>query len=123
MSLLSSIDTSQFTTPYTASQEISPFQPIQAIDDAKRETPNVAAEDEETPKVDLNSYYSNVLPPSTNNSLESDLAHVAEDFSNAVTSAVENGMNPQDAVYLQKAKTAYKAMINIVNNSNFELTV
>ena len=123
MSLLSSIDTSQFTTPYTASQEISPFQPIQAIDDAKRETPNVAAEDEETPKVDLNSYYSNVLPPSTNNSLESDLTHVAEDFSNAVTSAVENGMNPQDAVYLQKAKTAYKAMINIVNNSNFELTV
>lgn len=124
MSLLSSIDTSQFTTPFAAAQEISPFQPIQAIDDAKRETPNVAAEDVETPKVDLSNYYANVQPPNINNSLESDLSHASQNLSEAVMAAVENGYTPQDAVNIQKAKSAYQAMVNIIKEtSTFELEI
>ena len=123
MSILSSIDTSQFTTPFAAAQELSPFQPIKAIDNAKQDTPNVAAEDFESPKVDLNNYYANVQPSEENNSFGSNLSQLSQKLSDAVISAVENGYSPQDAVYIQKAKTAYQAMLNVANNSTFEIEI
>ena len=123
MSLLSSIDTSQFTTPFAAAQEISPFQALQREDVAKQETPNVAAEDVETPKVDLSNYYSNVQPPDIKNSLGSDLSHAAQNLSDALNSAAENGMTPKDAINIQKAKYAYQAMMTVAKYSNFELEI
>ena len=123
MSLLSSIDTSQFTTPFAAVQEISPFQVARQQDYAREETPNVAAEDTETPKVDLSNYYSNVQPPEVNNSFGSNISQASQNLDNAIHSAIENGFTPQDAVYIQKAKAAYQAMINIANSSNFEIEI
>ena len=123
MSLLSSIDTSQFTTPYAAVHEISPFQTARQQDIAWEETPNVAAEDTETPKVDLNNYYSNVQPPEVKNSFGSDISQASQNVDNAINAAIENGFTPQDAVNIQKAKAAYETMINIANSSTFELEI
>ena len=131
MSVLSSIDTSLFTTPYYAAQETDPFQPIKAIDYAKEETPNIAAEDTETPQVDLNNYYANVQPDeyNQNNGSSSDvwanLALAEQNFGDAVMEAVAKGMTPQTAVNLQMAKVAYTASMRVaaVEKSTFEFMV
>ena len=123
MSLLSSIDTSQFTPFLNALQELNPFQTARQQDYAHEETPNVAAEDNNTPKVDISNYYANVQPPEVNNSLGSNISQLSQNLSEAVMSAVENGMNPQDAVYIQKAKAAYQTLINVANSSNFEIEI
>ena len=57
MSVLSSIDTSQHTTPLSTLLLNGNQQTTTAIEAKKEvevETPNVAAVDKETPKVDLN---------------------------------------------------------------------
>ena len=123
MSSLASIDTSQFTTPFAAAKEVNLFQPIQAIDNAKQDTPNIAAEDTESPRVDLSNYYANVQPPEVKNNLGSNISQLSQNLNNAITYAVENGYSPQDAVYIQNAKSAYQAMINIANNSTFEIEI
>lgn len=125
MGILSSVDTSLFTTPYSAAQESGLFQPVKAIDNVKRDTPNVAAEDLETPKVDLNNYYSNVQPENFNSDVLSEVVQAEQNFGDAVMSAVANGMNPQDAVNLQMAKTAYMATMKVADaeNSTFEFII
>lgn len=125
MGVLSSIDTSLFTTPYYASQELNSFQPVKAIDYAKQEFPNAAAEDPDTPKVDLNNYYSNVQAQEFNSDVLSDVVQAEQNFSDAVVSAISNGMNPQDAVNVQLAKTAYVASMKVAKaeNSTFELII
>ena len=125
MSIASSVDMSMYTTPYSSALENTSFQPIRAIDYAKQDTPNVAAEDFETPKVDLNNYYSNVRPSDQNSSVLSDVVNAEHNFSDAVMSAVENGMNPQDAVNIQMAKAAYAASMQVaqVENTTFELMI
>ena len=63
MSALTSLDTSQHTTPLSLQQLQNNQLTTTAKEvekNAKVETPNVAAVDKETPKVDLNNYYSNV---------------------------------------------------------------
>ena len=128
MSVLSSIDTSQYTTPFTAAQASNIQQNLIEKDDAQLETPNIAAADKETPKVDLNNYYSNVQPPSveTNDvkNKQTGVAQASQNFSNAVATAVEHGMNPQDAVNIQKAKAAYESSIQAAQTSStFQLRV
>jgi len=127
MSVLSSIDTSQYTTPFTAAIESNVQQNLAKIDDAKLETPNVAAVDKDSPKVDLNNYYSNVQPPSpeTNDvhNKQTGVAQASQNFSNAVATAVEHGMNPLDAVNIQKAKAAYESSIQMAQTSSFKLAV
>ena len=128
MSVLSSIDTSQYTTPFAASQAVSIQQSLIEQDNAKLETPNIAAADKETPKVDLNNYYSNVQPPSpeTNDvkNKQTGVAQASQNFSNAVALAVEHGMNPQDAVNIQKAKAAYESSIQAAQTSStFQIQV
>ena len=59
MSALTALDTSQHTTPLSLQQVSNnqlrtTAQEIEKVE--KNETPNVAALDEETPKVDLNNY-------------------------------------------------------------------
>ena len=124
MSILSSIDTSQFTTPYAAAQEVSLFnQSLPTKEEAKQETPNAAALDSYTPKVDLNNYYSNVQPVHVNSDIGSDLAQASENFNNAVSDAIQKGINPQTAVNIQKAKSAYQAMMNVYQTTTFELEI
>lgn len=124
MSLLSSIDTSQFSTPFSAIQEISPFQTARQQEHyAREEFPNAAAEDNETPKVDLSNYYANVQPPEVKNNLGSNISQASQNLDNAISTAIENGYTPQDAVNIQKAKAAYEAMINVFNRSNFEIEI
>lgn len=125
MSILSSLDTSMFTTPYAAAQDVNSFRQISPVDYAKQEMPNVAAEDKETPKVDLNNYYSNVQPSDLNSDVLSDVVQAEHNFNEAVMSAIANGFNPQDAVNIQMAKSAYVASVKVaeVENSTFELIV
>ena len=123
MDPLSSVDTSQYTSPIVAAQGFSPIQPIMEQDYAREETPNVAAEDFDSPRVDLNNYYANVQPTEVNNSFGSNISQLSQNLSDAIINAVENGFSPQDAVYIQKAKAAYETMINIAKKSNFELEI
>ena len=125
MSVLPSIDTSQFTTPYTAALSADSFMPVRSIDRIKYETPNAAAEDPETPKVDLNNYYSNVQASGLNSDVLSDVVQAEQNFGDAVTSAIANGYSPQDAVNIQTAKAAYAASMKVAEavNSTFELLI
>ena len=128
MGVLSSIDTSMFTTPYSASLDVNSlnsFQPVRAVDNVKYETPNVAAEDPSTPKVDLNNYYSNVQSSDFNSDVLSDVVKAEQNFSDAVSSALANGYTPQDAVNIQMAKAAYAASMKVAEaeNSTFELLI
>ena len=127
MSLLSSIDTSQYTTPFTAALATSQQQTIAELDTAKLETPNVAATDKETPKVDLSNYYSNVRPASPDTTdvknMENGVAQASQNLSNAVAAAVEHGMNPQDALNIQKAKVAYETTMKSASTSTFQIAV
>lgn len=127
MSALSSLDTSQHTTPLSALQ-LNGNQLLSsakvAETNAKLETPNIAAEDKETPKVDLNNYYSNVQSPSLNSDVESQAVQAEQNLSNAIATAVTHGMNPQDAVNIQKAKAAYESTMKATQTTtNFELSV
>ena len=139
MSALTALDTSQHTTPLSVQQVNNnqlktTAQEIEKVE--KNETPNVAALDKETPKVDLNNYYSNVQDPTLNADVakqavqvpEGDVATQAtiseQNLSNAVATAITHGMNPQDAVNIQKATAAYKTqMQNVQAASTFELQV
>ncbi len=124
MSSLSSIDTSQYTTSYAATFES--FQPTGAEAYKAAEVKNVAAVDEkEAPKVDLSSYYTNVPPPEMNADVKSQVSQASQNLSNAISAAVVNGgMSAQDAMNIQKAKTAYEATISAANTqSTFELQV
>lgn len=125
MSALTSLDTSQHTTPLsvlqlqnnqltTTAKEIEKY--------SKLETPNVAALDEETPKVDLNNYYSNVQAPELNPEKPQSL-QAGQNLSNAIATAVSHGMNPQDAVNIQRAKAAYETSLKSGQTSTFELQV
>ena len=141
MSALTALDTSQQTTPLSVQQ----LQPNQLTTTAKEieknsklETPNVAALDEETPKVDLSNYYSNVQAPEqrgnhydgqefqnsgAESSMQTHVTQAGQNLSNAIAAAVSHGMNPQDAVNLQKAKVAYESTMNTAQTSTFELEV
>lgn len=125
MSILSSVDMSMYTTPYSSALETSSFQSVREFDSAKQETPNVAAEDTNTPKVDLSNYYANVQPQNLNSDVMSDVVQAEHNFSDAVMSAVNNGLDPQSAVNVQTAKAAYIASMKVaeVANSNFELMI
>ena len=127
MSILPSIDTSQYTTPLSVlfDDSVSQVTTAQSVEKISRyDRPNVAAEDDDTPKVDLNNYYSNVQPPyaEINGDLESSLVQASENFNNAIMQALENGYSPHDAVNVQKAKVAYQALMK-AETSTFELFV
>ena len=124
MSSLTAIDTSQYTT--ALSSVFEPFEPKSAEEYRQEQTPNVAAvEEKETPKVDLSNYYSNVVPPELNADVKTQVSQASQNLSNAISVAVANGgMSAQDALNIQKAKTAYEATINSANTqSSFELQV
>ena len=140
MSALTALDTSQHTTPLSLNQVNNnqfrtTAQEIEKVE--KNETPNVAALDKETPKVDLSNQYSNVQAPS----LDSDVAaqatqtqgldtevvpqavQASQNLSNAIATAITHGMNPQDAVNIQKAKAAYETTMQTAQSSTFVLDV
>ncbi len=123
MSALTALDTSQHTTPlslqqYQGNQLTTTAKEIEK--NSKLETPNVAALDKETPKVDLNNYYSNVQAPEFN----TETAQAGQNLSNAIAAAVTNGsMNPQDAVNIQRAKAAYESTMRSSQTSTFDLQV
>ena len=125
MSSLSSIDTSQYTTPLASSFEA--FQPLGAKAYEEAQVPNVSAvEEKETPQdVDLSQYYANVVPQEFNADVKSQVSQASQNLTNAISAAVANGgLSAQDAMNIQKAKTAYEATINSANNpSTFELQV
>ena len=97
---------------------------MQELKNVKEETPNIAAVDKETPKVDLNNYYSNVqAPQAESNGLESHTTQASQNLSNAIAKAVTHGMNPQDAMNIQRAKAAYETTMRTAETSTFELKV
>jgi len=128
MSAIETLDMSQFTTPLSL-QQLFPIQSQfttaeQVKDNVKLETPNVSALEENTPKVDLNNYYSNLQKIGFNTDVESDLIQTADNLSNALNYVAENGLNVQDIVNLQKFKAAYKAEMSVFKaSSTFELTI
>ena len=126
MSALTALDTSQHTTPLSLQQVNNnqfrtTAQEIEKVE--KNETPNVAALDEETPKVDLNNYYSNVQAPSLESEGNPKAALSEQNLTNAVATAITHGMNPQDAVNIQKATAAYKTQMQNAQTSTFDLQV
>ena len=126
MSALTALDTSQHTTPLSIQQVNNnqfrtTAQEIEKVE--KNETPNVAALDKETPKVDLNNYYSNVQAPSLESDQAPQTALSEQNLSNAIATAITHGMNPQDAVNIQKATAAYKTQMQNFQTSTFELQV
>lgn len=126
MSALTALDTSQHTTPLSIQQVNNnqlrtTAQEIEKVE--KNETPNVAALDKETPKVDLNNYYSNVQAPSLESDQAPQTALSEQNLSNAIATAITHGMNPQDAVNIQKATAAYKTQMQNSQASTFELEV
>ena len=126
MSVLASLDTSQHTTPLSVLQLNYGSLTTTAKDVekyAKLETPNVAALQKDTPKVDLNNYYSNVQYSEFKSDVYSGVVKAEHNFSDAVTSALANGINPQDAVNIQMAKTAYLASAKVAEKSTFELLI
>jgi len=126
MSALTSLDTSQHTTPLSALQiQGNQFKTTakEVENVAKLETPNVAALDKETPKVDLNNYYSNVQSPELNTEVKPQAVLTEQHLSNAIATAVSHGMNPQDAMNIQKAKAAYETTMKTAQTSTFELKV
>ena len=141
MSALTALDTSQQTTPLSL-QQLQPNQLTTTAKEieknSKHDTPNVAALDKDTPKVDLSNYYSNVQAPEqqknsydgqefqnsgSESSLQTHATQAGQNLSNAIAAAVSHGMNPQDAVNLQKAKAAYESTMKTAQNSTFELQV
>ena len=114
---ISSIDTSQYTTPLASAM----FSDAQAAAGSRvyeeEKLPNVSATEENTPKVDLSRYYSNVQQPNLSN-----VSHAAQQLDNAVLAAIEHGMSTEDAVKIQTAKAAYEANVNVAK-STFELEV
>ena len=126
MSALTALDTSQHTTPLSLQQVNNnqfrtTAQEIEKVE--KNETPNVAALDKETPKVDLNNYYSNVQAPSLESEGKPQAALSEQNLTNAVAAAITHGMNPQDAVNIQKATAAYKTQMQNAQTSTFDLEV
>ena len=126
MSALTALDTSQHTTPLSLQQVNNnqfrtTAQEIEKVE--KNETPNVAALDEETPKVDLNNYYSNVQAPNLESEGNPKAALSEQNLTNAVATAITHGMNPQDAVNIQKATAAYKTQMQNAQTSTFDLQV
>ena len=126
MSALTALDTSQHTTPLSLQQLNSnqlrtTAQEIEKVE--KNETPNIAALDKETPKVDLNSYYSNVQPSELDAEANPQASFTEQTLSNAIATAITHGMNPQDAVNIQKATAAYKTQMQNAQTSTFELDV
>ena len=126
MSALTSIDTSQHTTPLSLqqlqnNQLTTTAKEIEA--NSKLETPNVAALDKETPKVDLNNYYSNVQSPELKSDGKAGVSQAEQNLSNAVATAITHGMNPQDAVNIQRAKAVYETTMKSSQTSTFELRV
>ena len=125
MSALTSLDTSQHTTPLSSMQfnfnELTTAQ--KAENNQKLETPNVAVVDKETPKVDLNNYYSNVQAPERNADWSTHVTQASQNLNNAIAAAVTHGMNPQDAVNIQKAKVAYETTMQAAKTSTFDIAV
>lgn len=114
MSALTALDTSQHTTPLSLQQVNNNQFRTTALEIEKveqNETPNVAALDKETPKVDLNNYYSNVQAPSLESEGNPKAALSEQNLTNAIATAITHGMNPQDAVNIQKATVAYKTQM------------
>ena len=126
MSALTALDTSQHTTPLSL-QQIQPNQlttTAQEVEkNAKFETPNIAAVDKETPKVDLSNYYSNIQAPELKSDGKPQSALAAQNLSNSIAAAVSHGMDPQDAINIQKARVAYETTMNVANTSTFEIQV
>ena len=126
MSALTALDTSQHTTPLSLNQVSNNQFRTTALEIEKvekNETPNVAALDKETPKVDLNNYYSNVQAPSFESEGNPQAVLSEQNLSNAIATAITHGMNPQDAVNIQKATAAYKTQMQTAQTSTFELQV
>ena len=126
MSALTALDTSQHTTPLSLQQVNNNQFRTTALEIEKveqNETPNVAALDKETPKVDLNNYYSNVQAPSLESEGNPKAALSEQNLTNAIATAITHGMNPQDAVNIQKATVAYKTQMQNAQTSTFNLEV
>ena len=123
MSSLTAIDTSQYTSAFASAFEGVHAAGAQAY--KQEQAPNNAAVEKDTPKVDLNSYYTNVQPPEIRADVKSQVAQASQNLDKAISAAVVNGgLNAQDAMNIQKAKTAYEATISSANTaSNFELQV
>ena len=125
MSALTSLDTSQHTTPISAVFQSPQSHQTTAENvsrTAKLETPNVAAVDKDTPKVDLNNYYSNVQASDSNVYQQTSATQASQQLSNVIAAAVTHGMDPQDAVNIQKAKVAYETTMQ-AKTSTFEISV
>ncbi len=122
---IASIDTSLYTTPYSSALIGSVEATPTTQQYKEQELPNVAATEETTPEVDLSNYYSNVTPADFNADTTSNVSHASQTLSNAISVAVEHGMDTQDAVNIQKAKAAYEATVHAerVKNSTFEILV
>ena len=122
---IASIDTSLYTTPYSSallgSEQATPT--TQKYEE--QELPNVAATEETTPEVDLSNYYSNVVPTEFNADVTSGVSQASQGLTNAISLAIEHGMDVQDAVNIQKAKAAYEATISAerTQNSTFEMLI
>jgi len=122
---IASIDTSLYTTPYSSAL-LGSAQAIPEVEQYKeQELPNAAAEEETTPEVDLSNYYSNVAPADLQADVATGVSHASQSLSNAISLAIEHGMDVQDAVNIQKAKAAYEATISAerTKNSTFEMLV
>lgn len=122
---IASIDTSLYTTPYSSAL-LGSDQAIPQVEQyEEQELPNAAAEEETTPEVDLSNYYSNVVPADLKADVTTGVSHASQSLSNAISLAIEHGMDVQDAVNIQKAKAAYEATISAerTQNSTFEMLV
>ena len=123
MSSANAIDTSQYTS--AISNLYSTESLVAAVDRAAYEEAQAqsAAEiEQDTPKVDLNNYYTNVHYDGMNADVGTNLTKAAQDLDNAVVNAVKNGMSLEDAVKIQTAKAAYSANANVAK-STFELEI
>jgi len=125
MSTISSIDSSIYSGLIDSLSAYTPRR--DALESAASKTPAVSGS--EADSVDLSSYYSGINEEELLSDLGENVAKAAEDFDNAMVSALENGFSVNDAVNIHQAKAAYQANCALFNsvtemqNSTFELMV
>lgn len=116
---ISSIDTSQYTTPlstafYTGNNE----HPLAVKPHEAEQLPNAAAVEDTTPKVDVSSYYSNVAAPDLHdNGNQAAMSIAAQNLNERISQAVTNGMDLQDAINIRNAKTAYESSVTMAKST------
>ena len=72
--------------------------------------------------VDLRNYYANIQNKELATELGENVKQAANDLSNTISKALENGYTINDAVNIQKAKCAYQANCEVMK-STFELAI